>query len=93
MYPFVAKLGVSNRRTSPQAVVVEPWANDYTLLSGEELEIIAFGDAEMPWFHVVEWDGTSQIYCEETAVFKVVQNGVEIECGHNRQPKESPKKS
>src|SRR5262249_54509773 len=63
VYPFTAKLGVSNSRSKPQVVAVEPWANDYTLLPGEELEIVAFGDAELPWFHVVEWDGVSQVYC------------------------------
>jgi len=76
---------MSNSRTKPQIVAVEPWANDYTLLPGEELEIVAFGDVEMPWFHVVEWDGASQVYCNETSDFKVFQKGVELECGHNRQ--------
>jgi hypothetical protein len=33
---------------------VEPWANDYTLLPEEELEIVAFGDDAVPWFNVVE---------------------------------------
>jgi hypothetical protein len=86
VHPFTTKLGVSNSRRKPQVVAVEPWANDYTLLPGEELEIVAFGDTALPWFHVVEWDGTSQVYCEDTADFKVVQKGVELECGHNRQP-------
>lgn len=86
MYPFTTKLEVSNRRSKPQVVAVEPWANDYTLLPGEELQIVAFGDTALPWFHVREWDGTSQVYCEGTADFKVMQKGVELECGHQRQP-------
>ena len=86
MNSTTAKLGLSNQRKRPQIVAVEPWANDYTLLPGEELEIVALGEGAMPWFHVVEWDGTTQVYCEETAQFKVLQHGVELECGHNRQP-------
>ena len=85
MYPFITKLGVWNSRKAPQVVAVEPWANDYTLLPGEELEIVAFGKTAMPWFNVVELDGTTQVYCEETSEFKVVSGGRELECGHQRQ--------
>ena len=86
MYPCQSKIGFSNERKSPQVIAVEPWANDYTLLPGEQLEIIAFGRTAIPWFNVVEWDGTSQVYCEETVDFRVLQKGIELECGHNRQP-------
>lgn len=85
MYPYSSKLGVLNARKSPQVVAVEPWANDYTLLHDEELEVIAFGDAAVPWFNVVEWDGTTQVYCEDTVDFKVVQGDRELACGHQRQ--------
>jgi hypothetical protein len=85
MYPVTSKLGVSNSRKVPQIVAVEPWANDYTLRPGESLEIMAFGKREFPWFNVVEWDGTTQVYCEDTAEFKVLQGGRELECGHQRQ--------
>ena len=93
MYPFKAKLGVSNSGSKPRVVAVEPWANDYTLLPGEELEIVAFGNAQSPWFYVVEWGWASQAYCNETADFKVVQNGVELRCGHNRQPEAGAEQS
>ena len=86
MSPRTARLGVSNSRGQPQVIAVEPWADDFTLLPGEELVILAFGSAETPWSHVVEWEGATQVYCEETSEFKVVQNGVELQCGHNRQP-------
>jgi len=81
-----SKLGVSNRRTAPHVVSVEPWGHDFTLLPGEELEIIAFGDDVVPYFHLVEWDGTSQVYCEEAVTFQVLQAGEQLKCGHNRQP-------
>jgi hypothetical protein len=64
-YPFSAKFSVCNQRKDPHEVHVEPWANDYTLMPGEELEIIAFGANTTPWFQAIEWEGASQIYCEE----------------------------
>lgn len=85
MYPFCSKLGVWNSRKAPQVVEVEPWANDYTLLPDETLEIVAFGEKAVPWFNVVEWDGATQVYCEDTDDFKVIQGNRELECGHQRQ--------
>jgi len=85
MYPFSSKLGVCNSRKAPQVVAVEPWANDYTLMPDERLEIVAFGKVKVPSFTVVEWDGTTQVYCEDTDDFKVVQDNRELECGHQRQ--------
>ncbi len=82
---FVSTLGVCNSRKSPQIVAVEPWADDYTLMPGEELEIVAFGRTVAPWFNVVNWDGTTPVYCEETDDFKVMQEDHELECGHQRQ--------
>jgi hypothetical protein len=83
--PFTARLGVWNSRSAPQIVAVEPWAEDYTLMPGEKLEIVAFGKAAVPWFVVVEWDGTSQVYCNDTDDFKVMQGDRQLECGHQRQ--------
>jgi hypothetical protein len=86
MYAYHAKLGVLNSRKVPQIVAVEPWANEYTLLPGEELEIWAFGNSAVPWFYVVEWDGTTQVYLNDAADFKVLQSDHVLERGHNRQP-------
>lgn len=80
-----SKLRVWNMRNAPQEVFVEPWGEDYTLLPSEKLEIIAFSDNAVPWFAVVEWDGSTQVYCEDTADFKVVQGDRELACGHQRQ--------
>jgi hypothetical protein len=64
---FVSRILVANQSQSgmPRAVYVEPWRRDYTLLAGEELEISAFGREQAPWFGIVEWDGETQVYCEE----------------------------
>lgn len=85
MYPFRSKLGIWNSRKAAQVVGIEPWANDYTLLPGEKLEVIAFGETRVPWFNIVEWDGTTQVYCEDTVDFKVVQGDRVLECGYQRQ--------
>jgi hypothetical protein len=85
MNRFTTKIGIANSRSGPQVIAVEPWANDYTLFPGEELVILAFGNADAPWFNIVEWDGTTQVYCEDTVDFKVMQGDKELECGHQRQ--------
>lgn len=85
-YPHTSRIGISNSRPTWHEVHVEPWADDYTLFPGEELEIHAFGADAPPWFHVVEWDGVSQVYCNATVDALVLQNGVQLKCGHNRQP-------
>jgi hypothetical protein len=85
MYPYSSRIGIINSREKPHVIAVEPWAEDFTLLPAEELEIIAFGDTAVPWFQVVEREGTSQVYCDNTLDFKVLQAGIELKCGHNRQ--------
>jgi hypothetical protein len=84
MFQFNSKLGVQNKRKFPQVIAVEPLGNDYTL-PDEELEVVAFGDTTVPWFYVVEWDGATQVYCQDTADFKVIHDNRELECGHQRQ--------
>jgi len=84
--PKTSRIGISNSRKVPLVVAVEPWANDYTLLPGEELQVVAIGTDKSPWFEVVEWDEACQVYCNDADSFRVTQNGVELQCGHNRQP-------
>ncbi len=81
-----AILAVTNQRATPHVVAVEPWGEDFTLLAGESLEIVAFSEAKLPRFELVEWEGSTQVYCEESVSFKALQDGVELECGHSRQP-------
>ena len=81
------KIGVSNhfQGDRPHVVCVEPWGEDYTLLPHEELTIIARGSHAVPWFHLVESEGATQVYCEDTDDFEVLQGGRPIACGHKRQ--------
>ena len=76
---------VSNSRSVPHLISVEPWGADYTLLPGESMEVIAYGDIRAPWFELVEGSRHSQVFCESAVTFEVMQNGVVLECGHNRE--------
>jgi hypothetical protein len=83
---YRTKIGVHNSSRAPRVIYVEPWANDYTLMPGEELIIEACGAGSMPWFNVQEWADDTQVYCENAVDFRVIQQGAEIGCGHKRQP-------
>jgi hypothetical protein len=84
-YAHSQKIGVRNSRANPHVIYVEPWAGDYTLLPGEEVVVLALSNTGIPWFNLVESEGATQIYCEETDDFKVLQGGRQLNCGHNRQ--------
>ena len=65
---------------------VEPWAEDFTLLPGEQLEIMARSNSQQPSFFVVECPESTEVYLESVSNdFEVRQNGNRLECGHNRK--------
>jgi hypothetical protein len=84
------KIGISNNTERIRVVWVEPIPEDYTLLSGESLEIVVSDPAGTPWFHVVEWPYATQIYVDGvssvTSLYEIVvlQNGNKLEPGHQR---------
>jgi hypothetical protein len=82
---LTGKIAVSNSTKRPHIVWVEPWGEDYTLLPGEQLEIICREDSEQPWFHVVENEESSQVYIERGQDFEVLQESKRLYCGHNRK--------
>lgn len=87
----LARIAFDNSREDkrPFTIYVEPLGEDYTLLAGEELEIVAYGNTEPPWFHVREWGDNCQVYLHGDSNgydFDVMQNGMRLEGGHNRQP-------
>jgi hypothetical protein len=84
-HKFEARLVVSNRRTASLLVVVEPWVEDFTLLPGQELELLAVSSEQPPYFALVESDDRSEIYIENSVEdWVVTQGGKEIHCGHQR---------
>lgn len=82
-----ARLEVYNDTQRPRAVWVEPIAEDFTLLPGESLEIIARGVQNRQWFGLVEHEDVTQVYLQEPDYddFQVTQKGKRLECGHNRE--------
>ena len=70
-------------RISPSVIHVEPWGEEYTLLPGEECELVAYGNTELPSFYVVALDHGMQVYCNHTSDFEVLQAGQIIYHGHN----------
>jgi hypothetical protein len=88
---YSAKLGVSNRTDRPRIFWVEPIPDDYTLLPGDEFEIIVTDPHGTPWFDVVEWPCSTQIYIHDAIAdtclhsIRVIQNGNRLEPGHQRQ--------
>jgi hypothetical protein len=89
MSTYTSRIGFTNRRDRPHVVWVEPWAEDFTLLPGESLEIHLWSSTAQPGFHVDQWDHQSQVYVEGTDLsiisFAVIQNEGKLECGHQRQ--------
>lgn len=85
MGPYSAKLGVSNRSKRAFIVWAEPYCEDYTLLPGESLEILARDELEQPWFHLDQRGDCVQVWIEVgSSDYDVVQNGIRLECGHQR---------
>jgi hypothetical protein len=88
---YSAKLGVSNRTDRPRIIWVEPIPDDYTLLPGEELEIVVTDPHRTPWFDIDEWPYSTQIYVMDAIPetwldgIRVIQNGNRLEPGHQRQ--------
>lgn len=80
-----SKLPVHNHKLVPHVVAVEPWGADYTLLPGESLGVVALGDEVAPSFELVEWNDSSQVYCNDASTYEVMQNGAVIPCRHSRQ--------
>jgi len=78
-------IGLHSSRKTAHVFCVEPWGEDYTLLPGEEVTLVASGRTAVPWFNLVEQDDCTLVCCEETAEFKVLQGCRQLECGHQRR--------
>jgi hypothetical protein len=97
---LTARISVRNDADKPRAIWLEPLAEDFTLLPGEELEIVARDKAKQPWFALVERPDSTQVYVEGTSLdlrdgarackqliggYQVLQGAKRLECGHNRK--------
>lgn len=84
-YPVA--IAFTNDRTKPHVVWVEPWGEDYTMLPKDECVVLAerIEASEKPCYWLVETEGNTQVYCEQLDYPKVTINGVQVQCGHNRE--------
>lgn len=92
--PFSARITIRNSGLRPRIIWVEPIPEDFTLLPGEELTVLARDQEDVPGFMLLEYDGptqsATQVYLEQSVDtpyddYDVIQNGVRLETGHNRQ--------
>ena len=86
--PFTIRMDVTNDGAEPLVLWVEPWAHDFTLAAGQSFALVATSETDVPYF-AQRTCGTSRdvvIYLEgpDDISFKVLENGQELHCGHNR---------
>ncbi len=77
------KLSITNNGPDDLVVWVEPWANDFTLESGENILLLA--DSEEPFLDLTREKNTVQVYLNSSTSFIAEQGGVPIKCGHKRK--------
>jgi hypothetical protein len=75
----------SKERQEPLTLVLEPWGEDYTVLPGDEIEIIpgssVISDIDFESDCIQVWiEG-----CPGLAHFKVLVNGRKVDCGYGRE--------
>jgi len=74
-----------NAGNQPLTVWIEPWADDFTLLPGEEFDLYVPGLRRASQVCGDQW---IQFYVENSSGeydHWVKQNGIQLESGHNRQ--------
>ncbi len=85
---YSARIVIQNQTEWPRVVFVEPFGEDFTLLPGESLDVVARGSRgeELPYFQVWETVDTSSVWIEgDFREYDVLQGGIKLECGHQRQ--------
>lgn len=82
---WICWIHLTNTRTSPMVVSIEPWGEDYTLLPGETVQMVAIGSSPASYVHLLE-NGFMAVYAEgDCTEILVYQDGTQLECGHQRQ--------
>jgi hypothetical protein len=85
----VIRLTLINRAKAPLMIQIEPEGADFWLLADEEFELRADAKAEDGRFEVAHHPEYVAVYpSRDVGYVSVFQNGVELECGHNRPPDE-----
>lgn len=76
-------LPFKNHAESPHTYWIEPWGHDFTLLRDETFEL-RISTAGEPLVEFVHGTTDTQIYLNDEE-WSVVQDGLELPLGHNRQ--------
>lgn len=80
------KFKVTNERATFVTLWLEPWGEDYGMLSGDEFEIVAADTGQGFYFHLVNKEKSVTVYIEgDAGDVCVYQKGTELSCGHNRR--------
>lgn len=85
-----ARVSFTNYREpkAPFTLWVEPWGEDYTLLPGDTLEVVAAGFTTESYFSIVHADheGDLLLYIEGPCDAWTVYDGeTAVYCAHNRE--------
>jgi hypothetical protein len=82
---YQGRLSLTNDTALPRILWVEPWAEDYTALPGQTLELYVWGPSPA-CFDAVYYSEGLQVYIEhEGTRFEVWHDGKRVESGFNRQ--------
>ncbi len=76
---------ITNYSDKPLLMMLEPWGEDYTLLANEEFEIIAEDCEQDFYYNIVPTENCISVYAEGNEYPRVYKDGVEIDCGYNRE--------
>lgn len=79
------RVSLFNPGTEAHTFSIEPWGADYTISARERIELVAFGDQTEPSFELTtDYEHSTQVWCNEANTYEVLQDGIAMECGHNR---------
>lgn len=74
---YTVRLVISNPKAERMTLVVEPWAREYPLLPGAELQLVFVGPSE-PELEVEQAEDCVTVYAWEGSTFRIFSDGAEI---------------
>lgn len=79
------KIRISNDSSESITLWLEPWGEDYGMLAGDELDVVASDSDGEFYFEVVYSERKVTVYAEGSAEsVSVFQSGKMLQCGHKR---------
>ncbi|HMS42971.1 MAG TPA: hypothetical protein PKE69_22270 [Pyrinomonadaceae bacterium] len=80
------KVVIENDSEKFKTLMLEPWGEDYGMMSKDVFEIIEEEEIEDIYFHIQFGEKYITVYVEGTSNSypRIYQNGKELDCGYNR---------